>query len=151
MYTALNWGRKCFLTKQLTLASNLTITEGVEEDNNGEDSPARHAAPTFGDFHLIWTHQRLKTDLFVNFNSEISYNDLALTERSKEYIYELDADGNPYAPSWYTLNFRSRLQITNAMNASLILENITDQRYRSYSSGIAAPGLNLVIGVGYKF
>jgi hemoglobin/transferrin/lactoferrin receptor protein len=144
-------GAEVFLTNQLTLASNLTITEGVEEDNNGEDSPARHAAPTFGDFHLIWTQQRLKTDLFVNFNSKISYDDLALTERSKEYIYELDADGNPFAPSWYTLNFRSRFQITNAMNASLILENITDQRYRSYSSGIAAPGLNLVIGVGYKF
>jgi hemoglobin/transferrin/lactoferrin receptor protein len=144
-------GAEVFLTNQLTLASNLTITEGVEEDNNGEDSPARHAAPTFGDFHLIWTQQRLKTDLFVNFNSKISYDDLALTERSKEYIYELDADGNPFAPSWYTLNLRSRFQITNAMNASLILENITDQRYRSYSSGIAAPGLNLVIGVGYKF
>jgi hemoglobin/transferrin/lactoferrin receptor protein len=145
------FGAEVFLSKDLSVASNLTITEGVEEEANGEDSPARHAAPTFGDFHFIWSRERFKADLFLNFNGEISFNDLALTERNKEYIYAQDSNGNPYAPSWHTLNFRSQFQINPSMNVSFALENITDQRYRTYSSGITAPGINLIIGLGVKF
>ncbi|MBT8281180.1 MAG: TonB-dependent receptor, partial [Muriicola sp.] len=105
----------------------------------------------FGDFHFIWTKTRLKTDFFLNFNGEIRYEDLALTERSKDYIYDLDEDGNPYSPSWYTLNLRSQYQFSNTLTASLSLENITDQRYRTYSSGIAAPGTNLILSLGIVF
>lgn len=31
------------------------------------------------------------------------------------------------------------------------LENITDRRYRPYSSGISAPGRNLTVAVTYDF
>ncbi|MGW9684339.1 TonB-dependent receptor [Flagellimonas sp. 2504JD1-5] len=144
-------GLEAFLDKNWSLTSNLTITEGTEEDDSGEDTPARHAAPTFADFHLIWQNQKLKTDLFLNYNGEISNNNLALTEQSKAYIYDLDADGNPFSPSWYTLNFRSQYQISNAFKATINLENITNQRYRTYSSGISAPGTNLILGLGYSF
>ncbi len=145
------FGLEAFLTENLSVTSNLTITEGTEEDGNGNDSPARHAAPTFGDFHIIWQNQKLKTDLFLNYNGEISYKALALSEQSKEYIYHLDSNGNPFSPSWYTLNFRSQFQISNAIKANVNLENITNQRYRTYSSGISAPGTNLILGLGYSF
>jgi hemoglobin/transferrin/lactoferrin receptor protein len=145
------FGAEVFLTNELQLTTNLTITEGIEEDDSGEDSAARHAAPTFGDIHLIWNLPRLKTDLFLNYNGEISYDNLALSERSKEYLYDLDANGNPYAPSWYTLNLRSQYRLSERLTTSLTLENMTDQRYRSYSSGISAPGINLILGLGYRF
>lgn len=145
------FGLDAFLTEHLSLSSNLTITEGVEEEEDGTDTPARHAAPTFGDFHILWKNQKLKTDLFLNFNEELEFEDLALSERSKEFIYASDANGNPYSPSWYTLNFRSQYDITSRLKASLSLENITNQRYRTYSSGIVAPGSNLILGLGYEF
>ncbi|MEX0359889.1 MAG: TonB-dependent receptor, partial [Allomuricauda sp.] len=144
-------GLEAFLNENWAIASNLTITEGTEEDDTGEESAARHAAPTFGDVHLIWQNQKLKTDFFLNYNGEIGYNDLALSERSKSYIYAVDENGNPYSPSWYTLNFRSQYQITNALKATLSLENMTNQRYRTYSSGIVAPGTNVIMGLGYNF
>ncbi|TMU55803.1 TonB-dependent receptor [Flagellimonas algicola] len=144
-------GLEAFLNENWAIASNLTITEGTEEDDTGEESAARHAAPTFGDVHLIWQNQKLKADFFLNYNGEIGYNDLALSERSKSYIYAVDENGNPYSPSWYTLNFRSQYQITNALKATLSLENMTNQRYRTYSSGIVAPGTNLIMGLGYNF
>jgi hemoglobin/transferrin/lactoferrin receptor protein len=145
------FGAEVFLTNKLQLTTNLTITEGIEEDDNGEESAARHAAPTFGDLHLIWTLPRLKTDLFLNYNGEISFEDLAFSERSKAYLYDLDTNGDPYAPSWYTLNLRSQYKVGERITTSLTLENITDQRYRSYSSGISAPGINLILGLGYRF
>ena len=144
-------GAELYLTPDMQLTSNLTITKGTEEDDSGLESAARHAAPAFGDFHYIWTKARLKADIFLNFNGEIRYEDLALTERSKGFLYDLDAEGNPYSPSWYTLNLRSQYKISESIRASLTLENITDQRYRSYSSGIAAPGRNLILALGYTF
>ncbi|WP_249356500.1 TonB-dependent receptor [Maribacter sp. ACAM166] len=145
------FGLEAYLTEQWSLSSNLTLTEGVEEEEDGSETPARHAAPTFGDFHVIWKNQRLRTDLFLNYNGEIASNELAMSEQSKEYIYALDVKGKPYAPSWYTLNFRSQYDITNRFKASVSLENITDQRYRTYSSGIVAPGRNIILGIGYHF
>lgn len=144
-------GLNANLSEQLSLSSNLTINRGYEEDDSGEDSPARHAAPTFGDIHLIWRNSRLRTDFFMNFNGEISNDELALSEQGKTYIYASDANGNPYSPSWHTLNFRSRYQITNTLYGSLNLENITNQRYRPYSSGIASAGINLILGLGCTF
>ena len=145
------FGLDAFLTESLSVNANLTLTEGIEEEQDGTDTPGRHVAPTFGDFHIVWKNQKLKTDLFANFNGEISYSDMSMSEKTKDYIYAVDADGNPYSPSWYTLNFRSKYQFSNAFKFTANLENITDQRYRSYSSGIVAPGINLILGVGYTF
>ncbi|MGO4919403.1 TonB-dependent receptor plug domain-containing protein [Maribacter spongiicola] len=145
------FGLEAYLTEQWSLSSNLTFTEGVEEEDDGSETPARHAAPTFGDFHIVWKNQRLRTDLFLNYNGEIGYDDLAVSERSKEYIYATDENGNPFAPSWYTLNFRSKYDVTNQFKVTASLENFTDQRYRTYSSGIVAPGIHMIIGVGYHF
>ncbi|WP_350286528.1 TonB-dependent receptor [uncultured Croceitalea sp.] len=145
------FGVEAFMNNQWSFMGNLTLTEGTEEDENGTDSPARHAAPTFLDAHVIYKSQKLKADLFLNYNGEISFDDLAVTERSKDFIYATDNNGNPFSPSWYTLNFRSQYQVSNAFRTTLTLENITNQRYRTYSSGIAAPGINLILGLEYAF
>lgn len=145
------FGLEAFLSENLSLVSNLTLTEGIEEEEDGTDTPARHVAPTFGDLHLVWKNQNLKADLFLNYNGEIANNDLATSEQNKSYIYASDSNGLPYSPSWYTLNFRSQYNLTNAFKVTLSVENITNQLYRSYSSGIAASGTNLILGVSYSF
>lgn len=144
-------GFEAFMSDNFSISSNITFTEGIEEEDDGTDSPARHVAPTFGDFHLTWKNQKLKTDLFVNYNAEIAYNDLAPSEQSKDYIYAIDTNGNPFAPAWYTLNLRSQYSISNTLKTTLSLDNITNQRYRVYSSGISAPVTNLILGLGYHF
>nr|WP_299338935.1 TonB-dependent receptor [Allomuricauda sp.] len=144
-------GMDAFFTKNWSLSSNVTLTEGTEEDDSGVDSAARHVAPTFADVHLIWQNERLRADFFMNYNGEIGFDDLALSERNKPFIYDTDTNGNPFSPSWYTLNFRSQYQITSALKGTFSVENITDQRYRTYSSGIVAPGTNLILGLGYNF
>ncbi len=147
----LELGMQAFFSAHWSLEANYTITEGTEEDRDGVETAARHVAPAFGDLHLIWNNQWLKADLFLNYNGEIPFRDLAITERNKPFIYAQDSDGNPYSPSWYTLNLRTQFQISKAFKTNLILENITNQRYRTYSSGLAAPGFNIVAGLSYKF
>jgi len=92
-------GLDAYVTDHFSLTGNLTINKGVEEEEDGTESPARHVAPTFADFHIIWKNQKLKTDLFLNYNGKISSGNLATSEKSKKYIYALDTNGNPFAAS----------------------------------------------------
>lgn len=139
------------LTKQLMLSSRFNYQKGTEEIDNGTTSPLRHATPWFGVTKLTYMGKKLKMELFANFSGEVSYANLAEEERGKPYIYAIDSNGKPYSPSWYTLNFRSQYQINKTLAISGDVENITNQRYRPYSSGIVAPGLNFIVAVRARF
>lgn len=136
-------------TDHLKLRSQYNIIGGVEEDN-GIEVPVRHVAPNFGRTHLIWDFNKLTLDAFAVYNNELSFNKLAPSEISKDFLFAQDENGNPFSPSWYTLNFRAQYQINRNFQATVSLENITDQRYRPYSSGIAAPGRNLIMALRYS-
>ena len=142
-------GTKITITKTLKLTSQYSITGGTEE-NDGVEVPIRHVAPSFGNTHLVWTNKNFKIDVFANYNNELAFNQLAPSEKEKDYIYALDANGDPYAPSWSTLNVRTQYQINKATTLTASLENITDQRYKTYSSGIAAAGRNFILSLKYS-
>jgi hemoglobin/transferrin/lactoferrin receptor protein len=143
-------GLKLAFTNQLKLSSQYSVVGGTEVEDTVE-VPVRHAVPNFGNTHLVFTDENLKFDLFANYNNELSFNQLAPSEIEKDYIYAKDANGNPYSPSWYTLNFRSQYQISDSTTITASLENITDQRYKTYSSGIAAAGRNFILSLKYSF
>jgi hemoglobin/transferrin/lactoferrin receptor protein len=142
-------GLKLAFTNQLKLSSQYSVVGGTEVEDTVE-VPVRHAVPNFGNTHLVFTDENLKFDLFANYNNELSFNQLAPSEIEKDYIYAKDANGNPYSPSWYTLNFRSQYQISDSTTITASLENITDQRYKTYSSGITAAGRNFILSLKYS-
>ena len=134
----------------LRLKSQFSYTKGEEDTGDGY-VPLRHAAPMFGNTHLIWNKRKLKLDLFAEYNGEFKFNDLAPGEQDKPYLYALDANGNPYSPAWYTLNLTGQYKMNANWLATVSVENFTDQRYRTFSSGIAAAGRNLIIALSYTF
>jgi len=136
-------------SKKFKLHSQYNIIGGTEDDN-GIEVPIRHVAPYFGNTHFIWNNNKFKIDIFAEYNQELSNNKLAPSEIEKEYLYALDENGNPYSPSWYTLNLRTEYQINKDILVNLAIENITDQRYRMYSSGIASSGRNLILSLNYS-
>ncbi|WP_406685468.1 TonB-dependent receptor [Seonamhaeicola sp. MEBiC1930] len=142
-------GLKMNLVNNLFLTSQYSVIGGTEEEGDIE-VPIRHVAPSFGNAHLIWTSKDLKIDAFLNYNDALANNELAPSEAEKNYIYALDSNGNPYSPSWYTLNFRTQYQLNKETKITATLENITNQRYKTYSSGIAAPGRNFIIALKYS-
>ncbi len=137
------------ISDQLKLTSRYNFIGGTEE-TDGIEVPVRHVAPNFGDTHLMWQSDKFKLDGFVNYNNKLSFTQLAPSETEKDYIYALDENGNPYSPSWYTLNLRTQYQLAEDTIVTATLENITDQRYKTYSSGIAAPGRNLIVSLTYS-
>ena len=142
-------GAQLNLSKQLKLTSQYNVVGGTEDDN-GIEVPVRHTAPNFGNTHLVWQNEKFQVDAFGIYNNELSFYQLAPSEVGKDYIYALDANGNPYSPSWYTLNLRAKYKITEAATVVASLENITDQRYKTYSSGIASAGRNFIVSFQYS-
>ncbi len=133
------------------LVSHYNNQKGTEEMKDGSSSPSRHAAPAFGESHLNFSTKKLKLDLYARYNAEVSHNNLNEEEKGKPYLYAKNEAGLPYSPSWYTLNFRFMYQLNDYLNMTAGIENITDRRYRPYSSGIAAPGRNFVISLKTNF
>ena len=131
--------------------TNVNWTKGEEELDNGDTAPLRHAAPFFGDTRLILRTNKWTTDFYMLYNSKIKSEDLAPSEVEKDYLYAVDGNGNPYVPSWYTLNLKTVYKLNETWTFSGGIENITDQRYRPYSSGITAPGRNFILAVRTAF
>ncbi|MBX2961299.1 MAG: TonB-dependent receptor [Cyclobacteriaceae bacterium] len=132
----------------LKVTSAYNYQKGRERDfASGLDSPPTHVAPSFGATHFIFNKKALMVDLYANYNGAISYNDLAFSERADAHLYTKDANGNPYAPSWWTLNFKTSYTVAKYLTIDAGIENIFDKRYRPYSSGISAPGRNFIISL----
>ena len=132
-------------------SSQFNYQKGEEELDDGTTSPLRHAAPWFGISHFTYRANKLELDLYAVYNGKIDYKNLPEEERGKDYLYARDADGNPYSPSWYTLNIKALYQLTSNLSVSAGVENLTDQRYRPYSSGIAGPGRNYILALRARF
>lgn len=139
------------LPKGFGILSRFSYQIGEEEQDDGTLSPLRHAGPWFGSTHLIYTCKSLRVDLYADYNGEISFENLAISEQAKDYLYAKDENGLPYSPMWYTLNLKMMYQFDKNVLLSAGLENMTDQRYRTYSSGIAAPGINFILSARAMF
>ena len=135
------------LAKGFNFSSDFNWQLGEEELDNGNISRSRHAAPWFGVSRFIYHVDGLSLQLFSQYSGGLSFDQLPEGEKSKSHIYASDSDGNPYSPAWYTLNFKAMYRFAERFTMSTGLENITDRRYRTYSSGIASPGRNFILSL----
>lgn len=146
------FGADARICKTLSLFARYNWQDGVEQDDtNVKDVPLRHAPPPFGQVGLAWERKKLRAQVFAQFSGGFGFDDLPPSEQAKLPIYALDGEGRPFAPSWHTLNLRLGYQINKALLVTGGVENITDQRYRPYSSGITAPGRNLMLALRANF
>lgn len=142
-----NFSFEYIITNALRTRHELTITTGKDSDK----IPLRHVPPTFGSSHLIYENQKLYFNIYVDYSGKLAYNQLAPDEQEKPHIYLPDENGNPYSPSWFTLNLKTNYKLKKNITLAAGVENILDNRYRTYSSGIVSPGINVMASVLYHF
>lgn len=141
-----------YFTKSLSMQSHANWVSGKEtDDSKNEQVPLRHAPPFYGSTLLKYRSAKLYLEANATYNSKISFEDLAPTEQAKPDIYAKDASGKPFSPGWYTLNLKANWQWQKNLSLGAAWENITNQRYRPYSSGIVAAGSNLIISLRANF
>lgn len=146
-----NAGLEIKLPQGFGVISRFNYQLGEEEMEDGSTSRSRHAAPWFGVTRFYYNTSGLNIQIYTMYSGEVSHENLNAEEQQKPVIYAKDENGNPYSPGWYTLNFKAMYQITDNLTVTAGLENITDQRYRPYSSGLVAPGRNFILALTARF
>lgn len=139
------------LTRGLYLQSDFNYQKGIEEMEDGSRSTLRHAAPIFGQTSIVFYYGYLQLRAYSQYSGGISYENLNVEERLKPELYARNSDGKPYSPSWYTINLKASYTIRPLITIIAGIENITDIRYRTYSSGISAAGRNVILSLQSNF
>ncbi len=137
-----------FFGKGFSLQSHANWISGKETDDvKTEQVPLRHAPPFYGSTLLRYQIKKIFVEASAQYNSKIKNADLAPSEQLKTDIYAKDADGKPYSPGWNILNLKASYQLVKNLHVTVGWENMTNQRYRPYSSGIVAAGSNFIVSL----
>lgn len=137
-----------YFTKSVSLQTHANWISGKETDDiNDEQVPLRHAPPFYGSTSIRYRLKKIFVEASAQYNSGIENVKLAPSEQVKTDIYAKDADGKPYSPGWHTVNLKATYQLSKNLLVTIGWENITNQRYRPYSSGIVAAGSNFIISL----
>jgi hemoglobin/transferrin/lactoferrin receptor protein len=134
-----------------SFSSDFNFQNGEEELDDGSVSPSRHAAPWFGISRITYDISNLILQFYAVYQGERRHEDMPDEEKNKYEIYAADANGNTYAPNWCSLNVKAMCRITENLRINAGIENITDQRYRPYSSGISGPCRNFILSLEADF
>ena len=83
-------------------------------------------------------------ECYVLYNGWKYLSDYNLAAGSEDNIQYATADGTP---AWYTLNVRAAYAFSRLLSGQVGLENIEDVHYRTFASGVSAPGRNLQVSL----
>ncbi len=98
------------LPKGFGISSDFNWQVGREELADGATGPSRHAAPWFGTTRLTYRYKTFMLELNSQYSGEVKHTNMPEEEKAKDFIYASDENGNPYAPSWHTINFKASYQ-----------------------------------------
>ncbi len=132
------------LSDQLQFRTTHSYIMGKDELENS----LRHAPPIYGLAGLTYEFAEVVVvDFNMVYNGSIPFEKMSPTESDKPDLYAKDINGNPYSPSWLTLNLKSSYKLSDSALINFGIENIANTRYRPYSSGISAPGRNFIVSL----
>lgn len=124
------------VTDWFTLYGNVNFTYGrVKTDST--DQPLDHIAPVFGKSGVVLKFNRFQGEFNVMYNGWKQLWDYSASgEDNLQYATQYGM------PGWYTLNLKGYYQINKYVQIQAGVENILDERYRVFASGISGAGRN---------
>jgi hemoglobin/transferrin/lactoferrin receptor protein len=128
--------------KNLVFSASYTYTQG-NVLNKSDNTPLDHIPPAFGRIGLDYQRKKLRVGLFSLFNGAKRSSTYRLGTEDNE-IYSADPIKG-FTPAWYTLNCRASYDLKHYTTIQVGLENILDQHYRVFASGVSGAGRNLSV------
>ncbi len=89
---------------------------------------------------LLFEKENWDLEVFSHYNGWKRKADFAAG--TSDNPQEATVDGSP---SWYTINFRASLSLNESVTLQFGINNLMDQHYKMFASGISAPGRNLMV------
>ena len=131
------------LNKYINLISTLNYNDGKDLISN---KPLRHISPIFGKSSISFNKNKFRISYFINYNGKKELNSLSPSELNKLYLYTSNG-----SLRWLTHNLNTNINFNSLLDLSISIENIFNVHYRTYSSGISAPGRSLNISCNFIF
>lgn len=107
--------------------------------------PLDHIAPLFGQTSLTYKAKGFDGEFFIRYNGKKTLADYSPS--GEDNLQYATVNG---MPAWFTLNIRLGANLTKNLRLNAACENLTDNRYRAFASGMNAPGRNFIISLRYK-
>jgi hemoglobin/transferrin/lactoferrin receptor protein len=119
------------------LKSTLNYTRG---QNLSDDVPLGHIPPIFGRTSMTYRRKAFFFEAFAMYNGWKNREDFS------PYGEDNEGEAMEYGfPSWWTLNLKAGVQVGRMVDVMVAVDNIFDQFYKPYASGVSAPGRNFIL------
>ncbi len=141
-----NAGCQLDFNQNVSFKSSINFTYGRYSDVKKDTIyPLDHISPVFGQSSIIYKAKNTDAEFFVRYNGKKVLSEYSPS--GEDNLQYATANG---MPGWFTLNIRAGYNITKNLRINAACENITDNRYRAFASGINAPGRNFIVSLRYK-
>jgi hemoglobin/transferrin/lactoferrin receptor protein len=115
--------------------------------------------PLFGQFEVNYIKDKIEVGAALRFNSKKDIADFNFTEgidnQDLTPVVDTNAtnDKDIYfgTPSWVTLGINGRYSVTENFSVLARLDNIFDEHYIEFASGVSSPGRNLSLSFVANF
>ena len=152
-YTANYLGK---ISNTINTSGFITFTKGRTYDT---EEPMSSIPPLFGQFEVNYKNDRLELGAALRFNSKKDITDFNFREGIDNHdltpIVDENAttDENKFygSPSWMTLGVNGSYVLNTNLSLQARLDNLLDEHYIEFASGVASPGRNLSISFVANF
>ncbi len=133
------------LSNGFTVSLSANYTYGrIKTDSS--DVPLDHIPPFMSRFQLSYIHCKFNAGLSADYNG---------WKRLKDYHLNGE-DNEQYAtpqgmPAWFTINIQAAFEVHRLVTVQAGVDNIFDTQYRTFSSGINAPGRNIFAAIKFHY
>ncbi|NNF32804.1 MAG: TonB-dependent receptor [Saprospiraceae bacterium] len=131
------------ISARLNLDATYNWTRGRILSN--ETSPLSHIPPSYGKIAVNYSSEDHKISIQWRYNLAKPLSEYGGSADNPEYATQ---EGTL---TWNTLNLYHKWMINEHINIDVGLENIFDRHYRTFASGVSAPGRNLIITGRFLF
>jgi len=138
-----SFGMKSKLTSWLWYEESFTWQKGYDISN---DEPLGHIPPAFGKSLFKIKTGKLEYKIWGLYTQP-----KLLAEMNSSGVDNDDSGTDEGYPSWWTLNTSAQYKFNDNLRIQVSIENILDQHYRTFASGISAPGRNIVVSLRSSF
>ncbi|HKR05064.1 MAG TPA: TonB-dependent receptor [Bacteroidia bacterium] len=109
------------------------------------DAPLDHIPPFMSQLAFTYINNNFSSDFIINYNGWKKMKDYGGGEDNPQYA---TPDG---IPAWLTANFHVSYKVHKLVTLQGGIDNIFDTQYRTFASGINAPGRNVFGAIRFHY
>lgn len=123
----------------------ISYTYGRVKNKDAADTPLDHIPPFAARYALAYNKEKFGSEFFIHYNGWKRLANYGSGEDNPQYA---TIDG---IPAWLTVNLRVSYKLHKSVSFQTGVDNIFDTQYRTFASGINAPGRNFILALKGNF